>query len=127
MITGLLRNFDAKDFIPTRYSNQSIKMIRAMPRIKSPFFIIVNRIALLVLLKSARFLIMRKESCSEFVPRKNAVEHNRRKVAVILSPFSMRGTLVNPLIRSKFDIRGLKILARMINNPCNKPKMIKLQ
>jgi len=115
MMIDLLMNFNAKDFTAIRYSNKSIKIISKMPNKRSPlFFSNGNNIPLSVWLKSARFLIIRKESLSVCGPRKNAVEHTNKKVAVIFSPFNNRGALIKPLIRFKYNMKGLKILANTI-------------
>lgn len=114
MVNGLLRNCDAKDFIAIRYSNQSINITSTMPNKKSLFFSNGNNIALSVWLKSVRFPIIIKESWSECCPKKNPVEQTNRKVAVMFSPLSRPGALIKPLIRLKFDINGLEILANTI-------------
>jgi hypothetical protein len=116
MVTGLFINFDLKEVMATWYSNQSMKMIKRMPRIKS-LFLNNSRNALPEWLKSHRFPMSMKESPSGCCPKKNPVEQTSRKVAVIFSPWSNRGKRVSPLTRLKEVMSGFETLARIINAP----------
>ena len=111
MAMGLLKNLEANDFMAIRYSNQSIKITSIIPNKRSPFLSKGNNIALLVWLKSVRFLIIKNESCRGCVPKKNPVEQTNMKVIIIFNPLRSFGVLIKPVTRLKFDIQGLEIFA----------------